>query len=86
MLKRWRRRTAWKGWPERVIAPYVAPPPNEHFIKESGCLILQPQAGDKLLLRLNICGKPIANKYCEGKMKSNLERMLKDLKPLRRKR
>jgi len=25
--------------------------------------------GDKLLLRLNIDGKPIANKYCEGKMK-----------------
>jgi len=24
--------------------------------------------GDKLLLRLNIDGKPIANKYCEGKM------------------
>ena len=76
----------WKGWPKRVIAPYVAPLPNEQSIKESGCLILQPQVGDKLLLRLNICGKPIANKYCEGKMKSNLERMLKDLKPLRRKR
>jgi hypothetical protein len=67
-----------------VIAPYVAPPPNEHFIKEAGCLILQPQAVDKLLLRLNICGKPIANKYGEGKMKSNLGRLLKELKPLRR--
>jgi hypothetical protein len=31
-------------------------------------------------------GKPIANKYCEGKMKRTLKRMLKDLKPLRRKR
>jgi len=39
--------------------------------------------GDRLLLRLNICRKPIANKYCEGKMKSALERGSKDLKPLR---
>ena len=42
--------------------------------------------GDKLLLRLNICGKPIANKYCEGKMKSTLKRGSKDLKSLGRKR
>ena len=40
--------------------------------------------GDKLLLRLNIDGKPIANKYCEGKMKRTLKRGLKDLKSLRR--
>jgi hypothetical protein len=42
--------------------------------------------GDKLLLRLNIDGKPIANKYCEGKMKRTLKRGLKDLKSLKRKR
>ena len=30
-------------------------------------------------------GKPIANKYCEGKMKRTLKRGLKDLKSLRRK-
>jgi len=30
--------------------------------------------GDKLLLRLNIYGKPIANKYCEGKKKRTLKR------------
>ena len=42
--------------------------------------------GDKLLLKLNIYGKPIANKYCEGKMKSTLKRGLKDLKSLKRKR
>ena len=41
--------------------------------------------GDKLLLKLNIYGKPIANKYCEGKMKRTLKRGLKDLKSLRRK-
>jgi hypothetical protein len=42
--------------------------------------------GDKLLLKLNIIGKPIANKYCEGKMKRTLKRGLKDLKSLKRKR
>ena len=36
--------------------------------------------GDKLLLRLNIDGRPIANKYCEGKMKRTLKRGLKDVK------
>ena len=30
--------------------------------------------GDNLLPRLNICGRPIANKYREGKLKSTLER------------
>jgi len=42
--------------------------------------------GDKLLLRLNTDGKPIENKYCEGKMKRTLKRGLKDLKSLKRKR
>jgi len=42
--------------------------------------------GDKLLLRLNIDGKPIATKYGEGPMKRTLKRGLKDLKSLRRKR
>ena len=31
-------------------------------------------------------GKPIANKYREGKMKKKKKKELKDLKPLRRKR
>lgn len=31
-------------------------------------------------------GNPIANKYCEGKMRRTLERELQDLKSLRRKR
>jgi len=42
--------------------------------------------GDKLLLKLNIDGKPIAYKYYEGKMKRTLKKGLKDLKSLRRKR
>jgi len=41
--------------------------------------------GDILLLKLNIHGKPIANKYCEGKMKRTLKKELKDLKSLRSK-
>ena len=53
---------------------------------ESSFLGLKLKLGDKLLPRLNIDEKPIANKYCEGKMKRTLKRGLKDLKPLRRKR
>jgi len=41
--------------------------------------------GDKLLIKLNIYGKPIANKYCGGKVKRTVKRGLKDLKSLRRK-
>ena len=52
---------------------------------ESDSLGLLSKSGDILLLRLNIDGKPIANKYCEGKVKRTLKRGLKDLKPLRRK-
>jgi len=41
--------------------------------------------GDKLLLKLNIYGKPITNRCWEGKVKRILKRGLKDLKSLRRK-
>jgi hypothetical protein len=34
--------------------------------------------GDTLLLKLNIYGRPIANKYCEGKVKRTLKRELKE--------
>ena len=74
------------GPPKRVRAPSVVTLPTGLVIEESRTLILVRKAGDKLLLRLNTCRKPIANKYCEGKMKSTLERELKDLKSLRRKR
>ena len=43
---------------------------------ESGCLGVQPKMGGKLLLKLNIGTRPIANKYREGKMKSTLKRKL----------
>lgn len=32
------------------------------------------QMGGMLHLKLNICERPIANKYCEGKMKRTLKR------------
>ena len=37
---------------------------------------MQPKMGSKLLLKLNIGTRPIANKYREGKMKSILKRKL----------
>jgi len=33
--------------------------------------------GGEFLLKLNIYWRPIANKYCEGKLKRTLERELK---------
>ncbi len=47
---------------------------NVGQLKESGCLGLQPKVGGILHLRLNSGKRPIANKYCEGKMKSTLKR------------
>ena len=56
-------------------------------VAESGCLGMQPKAGGKFLLRLNTGERPIANKYREGKMKSNVEKGVKKyVKPLKGKR
>jgi len=44
---------------------------------ESSCLGLQLELGGKFHLRLNIGGRPIANKYREGKMQRTLKRELK---------
>ena len=38
---------------------------------------MQPKLGGKSHLKLNICERPIANKYREGKMKRTLKRELK---------
>ena len=40
--------------------------------------------GGKFLLKLNIGGRPIANKYREGKMKRTLKRELKVLEIVKR--
>jgi hypothetical protein len=75
----------WNRPAKRVKPPYLALVKSEEGLVESGSLGLLPKSGDILPPRLNIDGKPIANKYCEGKMKRTLKRGLKDLKPLRRK-
>ena len=49
---------------------------SRYAFHESGCLGMQPKMGGKLLLKLNIGTRPIANKYREGKMKSTLKRKL----------
>ena len=46
-------------------------------ITESRTLDMVCKTGGNCLLKLNIGLRPIANKYCEGKMKRTLERELK---------
>ena len=41
---------------------------------ELGALGMQPKMGGKLLLKLNIEMRPIANKNSDGKMKSTLKK------------
>jgi len=40
--------------------------------------------GDRLHLKLNIAERPIAKKYCEGKVKRTLKRELKVLEIVKR--
>ena len=70
----------WKGLSERVRAPSACclTAPRAVFA-ESGCLGMQPKVGGKSHLRLNTGGRPIANKYREGKMKRTLKRESKVL-------
>ena len=65
--------------------PYSVNIRSKGGLVESSSLGLLLKLGDTLPLRLNTDGKPIANKYCEGKVKRTLKRGLKDLKPLGRK-
>ncbi len=44
---------------------------------ESGYLGVYLKVGGKFHLKLNMGKRPIANKYCEGKMKSTLRRECK---------
>ena len=45
---------------------------------------MQPKAGGRFHLKLNIGKRPIANKYREGKMKRTLKRELKVLEIVKR--
>ena len=47
---------------------------------------LQSKVGGKFHLKLNICKRPIVNKYREGKMKRTLKRELKVLETAKRTR
>ena len=46
-------------------------------VLESSCLEMQLKVGGIPHPRLNIISKPIANKYCEGKLKRTLKREFK---------
>ena len=77
----------WKGVSEKVRAPCAMSPSWAAAVfGELGCLGMQPKAGGKLHLKLNNGSRPIANKYCEGKVKSTLKRYLKNRKTIRRER
>ncbi len=68
----------WKEASERVRTPSaVVAAASRGAFAESGCLGMQPKAGGKSHLRLNTDGRPIADKYREGKMKRTLKRELK---------
>ena len=54
------------------------------YFNESGCLGMQPKMGGRLHLKLNTGARPIANKYCEGKMQRTLKRELKVLEIVKR--
>jgi len=43
------------------------------LIAESSCLGVQLKMGGKFHPKLNISGRPIENKYCEGKMQRTLK-------------
>jgi hypothetical protein len=55
-----------------------------YLIYESGCLGLQLKIGGRFHLKLNISERPIAKKYCEGKVKRTLKRRLKVLEIVKR--
>jgi len=45
---------------------------------------LQSKLGGRFHLKLNILGRPIVKKYCEGKVKRTLKRRLKVLEIVKR--
>ena len=53
-------------------------------LDESGCSGLQPQLGGRSHPKLNIWERPIAKKYCEGKVKRTLKRRSKVLEIVKR--
>ena len=69
---------SWNGVSRRVTIPFEHPDVIDRLrhVDESSCLGMQLKTGGKFHPKLNIGKRPIANKYCEGKMKSTLKREL----------
>ena len=65
--------THHSGWQSRIR--HIVHQPRG-ALYESGCLETHLKMGGKLLLKLNIGMRPIANKNHEGNMKSTLKRKL----------
>jgi hypothetical protein len=55
-----------------------------YTFKESDCLGVQSKVGGKILLKLNIDQKPIANKYRKGNLKRTSSRSSKNMKSAHR--
>ena len=73
-------KSGWNASSWRVKTPYVPVCVCVRCVSdESGCLGIQSKIGGKFHLKLNMGSRPIANKYCEGKMKRTLKRELKGL-------
>ena len=82
-LKKWFQqcgsgKVPWKRAAERVILPFFARFSRciRSAFVESSCLGMQLKIGGKFHPKLNMCVRPIANKYREGKMKRTLKREL----------
>jgi hypothetical protein len=54
------------------------------FLKSRGVWDCSSNKGDRFHLKLNITGKPIANKYCEVNVKRTFKRELKVLEIVKR--
>ena len=69
---------SWKRAPSRVRVPFVICCPDVHgFVcKESRSSEMERKEGGKFHLKLNMCWRPIVNKYHEGKVKRTLKREL----------
>ena len=66
------RQTSWKMLPEQVSVLIVICSPA--FASKLRSVGLERKVGDKLHLKLNICLRPIGNKYYEVKMQRTLIR------------
>ena len=64
----------WKGLPWRVIAPSALERSTILCLRRVELFGNAALIGGKFHLKLNIGGRPIANKYREGKMQRTLKR------------